>query len=98
LSNVQKTTFIPTLITTGQLAATKSAILMVMIGSLSCGVLAVLLSLMIGLSLIIAIPGLVVGAFFAFKYAMYDKSKARKEEDEEEEEREQKRKRKRRNR
>jgi H+/gluconate symporter-like permease len=65
-----------------------------MIGSLSCGVLAVFLSLMIGLSLIIAIPGLVIGAFFAFRYAMYDKSKARKEE----EEREQKRKRKRRNR
>ena len=87
-------TFILTLITSGDLAATKSAILMVMIGSLSCGVLAVLLWLMIGLSLIIAIPGLVIGAFFAFKYAMYDKSKARKEE----EEREQKRKRKRRNR
>ena len=78
-------------ITSGDLAATKSAILMVMIGSLSCGVLAVFLSLMIGLSLIIAIPGLVIGAFFAFRYAMYDKSKARKEE-----EREQKRKRKRR--
>jgi H+/gluconate symporter-like permease len=62
---------------------------MVMIGSLSCGVLAVFLSLMIGLSLIIAIPGLVIGAFFGFKYAMYDKSKAGKEE-----EREQKRKRK----
>jgi H+/gluconate symporter-like permease len=82
-------------ITSGDLATTKSAILMVMIGSLSCGVLAVFLSLMIGLSLIVAIPGLVVGAFFAFRYAMYDKSKARKEE---EEEREQKRKRKRRNR
>ncbi len=76
------------------LAETRSAILMVMIGSLSCGVLAVFLSLMIGLSLIVAIPGLVIGAFFAFRYAMYDKSKARKEE----EEREQKRKRKRRNR
>ncbi|MDQ3562445.1 MAG: hypothetical protein M3269_00935 [Thermoproteota archaeon] len=75
------------------MAATKSAILMVMIGSLSCGVLALFLSLMIGLSLIVAIPGLVIGAFFAFRYAMYDKSKARKEE-----EREQKRKRKRRNR
>jgi hypothetical protein len=61
-----------------------------MIGSLSCGVLAVFLSLMIGLSLIIAIPGLVIGAFFAFKYAMYDKSKAGKKD----EEREQKRKRK----
>ncbi len=93
---VQKTTFISTLIRRGDLGATKSAILMVMIGSLSCGILAVFLSLMVGLSLIIAIPGLVVGAFFAFRYTMYDKSKARKEE--EEEERGQKHKRKRRNR
>jgi Flp pilus assembly protein TadB len=77
------------------LAATKSAILMLMIGSLSCGVLAVFLSLLIGISLIIAMPGLVIGAFFAFRYAMYDKSKARKEEEKEEE---QKRKRKKRNR
>jgi Flp pilus assembly protein TadB len=77
------------------LAATKSAILMLMIGSLSCGVLAVFLSLLIGISLIIAMPGLVIGAFFAFRYAMYDKSKARKEEEEKEE---QKRKRRNRNR
>jgi hypothetical protein len=89
---LKKTTFILTLTTSGDLAATKSAILMVMIGSLSSGVLAVFLSLMIGLSLIVAIPGLVIGAFFAFKYAMYDKSKAGKEE-----KREQKRKRKGRN-
>jgi Flp pilus assembly protein TadB len=87
-------TFILTLITSADLAATKSAILMVMIGSITCGVLAVFLSLIIGLSLIIAIPGLVIGAFFAFRYAAYDKSKARKEE----EERDQKRKRKRHNR
>jgi hypothetical protein len=78
------------------LAATKSAILMLMIGSLSCGVLAVFLSLLIGISLIIAMPGLVIGAFFAFRYAMYDKSKARKEEEEKKEE--QKRKRRKRNR
>jgi Flp pilus assembly protein TadB len=81
------------IITSGDLAATRSAILMVMIGSLGCGLLAVFLSLMIELSLIIALPGLVIGAFFAFRYATYNKSKAR-----EEEEREQKRKRKRRNR
>jgi Flp pilus assembly protein TadB len=87
-------TFILTLITSADLAATRSAILMVMIGSLTCGILAVFLSLIIGLSLIIAIPGLVIGAFFAFRYAVYDKSKARKEE----EERDQKRKRKRHNR
>jgi Flp pilus assembly protein TadB len=78
------------------LAATKSAILMLMIGSLSCGVLAVFLSLLIGISLIIAMPGLVIGAFFAFRYVMYDKSKARKEEEEKKEE--QKRKRRKRNR
>jgi 4-hydroxybenzoate polyprenyltransferase len=76
------------------LAATKPAILMLMIGSLSCAVLAVFLGLLAGISLIIAIPGLVVGAFFAFRYAMYDRSKARKKEEEEE----QKRRRKRRNR
>jgi Flp pilus assembly protein TadB len=75
------------------LAATKPAILMLMIGSLSCGVLAIFLSLLVGISLIIAMPGLVIGAFFAFRYAMYDKSKASKKEEEEE----QKRKRKRRN-
>jgi Flp pilus assembly protein TadB len=76
-------TFIPTHITTGDLATTKSTILMVMIGSLSCGVLALSLSVMIGLSLIVAIPGLVIGAFFAFRYAMYDKSNARKKDEEE---------------
>jgi 4-hydroxybenzoate polyprenyltransferase len=76
------------------LAATKPAILMVMIGSLSCVVLAVFLWLLAGISLIIAMPGLVIGAFFCFRYAMYDKSKDRKKEEEEE----QKRKRKRRNR
>jgi len=87
-------TFILTAITSGSLAATKSAILMVMIGSLTCGVLAVLMSLMIGISLIIAMPGLIIGVFFAFRYALYDKSKVRKEKEEEN----QKRKGKRRNR
>jgi Flp pilus assembly protein TadB len=87
-------TFILTAITSASLAATKSAILMVMIGSLTCGVLAVLMSLMIGISLIIAMPGLIIGVFFAFRYALYDKSKARKEKEEEN----QKRKGKRRNR
>lgn len=86
----QKTTFISTLITSDDLAATKSAILTLMIGSLSCGVLAVFMSLFVGISIIIALPGLVIGAFFAFRYAMYDKSKARKEEEEEEQKRERK--------
>jgi Flp pilus assembly protein TadB len=61
------------------LAATKPAIMMVMIGSLSCGILAIFLSLLLGLSLIVAMPGLIIGAFFAFRYAMYDKSKASKQ-------------------
>ncbi len=63
------------------LAATKPAIMMVMIGSLSCGILAIFLSFLMGISLIIAMPGLIIGAFFAFKYAMYDRSKASKQEE-----------------
>jgi Flp pilus assembly protein TadB len=64
----------------GKLAATKSMILMLMIASFSCAVLAVFLSLLVGISLVIGIPGIVVGVFFAFRYAMYDKTKAREEE------------------
>jgi Flp pilus assembly protein TadB len=78
------------------LAATKPAILMLMIGSLCCAALAVFLSLLVGISLIIAVPGLVIGTFFAIRYVMYDKKKARNKEEEEEEE--QKRRRKRHNR
>ena len=65
------------------LAATKPAIMMVMIGSLSCGILAIFLWLLLGVSLIIAVPGLIIGAFFAFRYAMYDRSKAPKQKEEE---------------
>lgn len=65
------------------MAATKPAIMMVMIGSLSCGILAIFLSLLLGVSLIIAMPGLIIGAFFAFRYAMYDRSKASKQGEEE---------------
>jgi Flp pilus assembly protein TadB len=54
--------------------------LMLMIASFSCAVLAVFLSLLVGISLVIAIPGFVVGIFFAFRYAMYDRTKAREEE------------------
>lgn len=54
---------------------------MLMIASLASGGLAVLLALSIEASmLIISIPGFLVGAFFAFKYAMYDRSKAKEEE------------------
>jgi hypothetical protein len=56
---------------------------MLMVGSLSCGILAVFLYFLMGISLIIAMPGLFIGAFFAFRYAMYDKSKATKEQQEE---------------
>jgi hypothetical protein len=52
---------------------------MLMVGSISCGILAVLLSFLMGISLLIAMPGLIIGAFFAFRYAMYDKTKATKE-------------------
>jgi hypothetical protein len=65
------------------LAATKPAILMLMVGSLSCGVLAIFLSFLTGISLIIAMPGLVIGGFFAFRYATYDRNIAAKEEQEE---------------
>jgi hypothetical protein len=75
------------------LAATKPAILMLMVGSLSCGVLAIFLSFLMGISLIIAMPGLVIGGFFAFRYATYDRKIAAKEGQEED----QKSKRKRRN-
>jgi hypothetical protein len=55
---------------------------MLMIASLASGVLSVLFALYIGLgqSLVISIPGFVVGAFFAFKYATYDRSRRKEEE------------------
>lgn len=55
---------------------------MLMIASLASGALAILLALYIGSGqmLIIATPGFVVGAFFAFKYATFDRSKRRQEE------------------
>jgi len=64
------------------LAATKSMVLMLMIASLASGVLALLLSLSIRADsmMIISIPGFVVGAFFAFKYVMFDRSRAKQEE------------------
>lgn len=57
-------------------------LLMLMIASLASGALAVLLALSVGggSMLIISAPGFVVGAFFAFKYAIYDRSKAKEEE------------------
>jgi hypothetical protein len=56
-------------------------ILLFMIASLASGGMALLLALSIGgLMLIISAPGFIVGAFFAFRYAMFDRSKAKQEE------------------
>ena len=57
-------------------------ILMLMIASLASGGLALLLALSIGggSMMIISVPGFIVGAFFAFRYAMFDKSRAKQEE------------------
>ena len=80
MSETQKIAFILSSAKLGKLGATKSLILMLMIASFSCAVLALFLSLLVGISLVISIPGFVVGVFFAFRYAMYDKTKAREEE------------------
>jgi predicted membrane protein len=53
---------------------------MLMMASFSCAILALLLSMLVGISLVIALPGFVVGIFFALKYLMYEKTKAREEE------------------
>jgi xanthine/uracil permease len=54
---------------------------MLMIASFASGALAILLALSVGQGMLIAsIPGFVVGGFFAFRYAMYDRSKAKEEE------------------
>ena len=67
--------------TLSELVATKSNVLMLMIASLASGVMAVLLALTAAPSLIfISIPGFAVGAFFAIKYATFDKSRTRQEE------------------
>jgi hypothetical protein len=55
---------------------------MLMIASFASGALAILLALSVGEGsmLLTSIPGFVVGGFFAFRYAMYDRSKAKEEE------------------
>lgn len=84
-------TFILKLIISSQLAATKSAILMLMIASLSCGILAVFLAFLAGISTIIALPGLVIAVFFAYRYAVYNRTKGRGEGGEQEHKRSRKR-------
>lgn len=53
-----------------------------MIASFASGGLAVLLALFVGGGpmMIISLPGFLVGGFFAFKYATFDRSKAKEEE------------------
>jgi hypothetical protein len=55
---------------------------MLMIASLASGALAILLAISVRESslLMVSAPGFIVGGFFAFKYAMYDRKKAREEE------------------
>jgi hypothetical protein len=57
-------------------------VLMLMIASFASGGLAVLLALSVGVGsmLIISAPGFIVGAFFAFRYATFDRSNAKQEE------------------
>ena len=64
------------------MAATKSMLLMLMIASLASAGMAVLLALLVAdrSMLYISAPGFMVGAFFALKYATYDRSKAKEEE------------------
>jgi hypothetical protein len=52
-----------------------------MIASVASGILGIVLSLAVGTSLwFISIPGFLVGAFFAFKYVTFDRSRKRAEE------------------
>ena len=55
--------------------------LMMMIACFASGALALLLAFAGGRTfMLFSIPGLVVGAFFAFKYFTFDKNKAKQEE------------------
>lgn len=55
--------------------------LMMMIACFASGALAILLAFVGGRTFMLySIPGFVIGAFFAFKYATFDKKKAKQEE------------------
>lgn len=64
------------------MAVTKQVTFMFMIASLASGGLAFLLAAAARDSSLatFSIPGFIVGAFFAYKYAVFDKKKAREEE------------------
>ena len=55
--------------------------LMMMIACFASGALAILLAFVGGRTFMFySIPGFIIGGFFAYKYATYDKKKARQEE------------------
>ena len=63
------------------MAATKTSLLMLMIACFASGALAFMLAAAAGSSFVIySIPGLAIGAFFAWKYATFDKNKLKEEE------------------
>lgn len=64
------------------MATSKPVLLMLMIACLSSAALAILLSIYVGSGqmLITAAPGFIIGAFFAFKYALFDRSAKKQEE------------------
>lgn len=73
---------IPSSARVGDLGVSKQVTLMFMIAAFASGGLAILLAFAVrDLSLAtVSIPGFVVGAFFAFKYVIFDKKKAHEEE------------------
>ena len=63
------------------MAASKPVLVMFMIASFASGVGAFLLAVAAGSQFVFySIPGFVIGAFFAIRYAMFDRNKAREEE------------------
>lgn len=66
----------------GDLAVAKQVTLMFMLASFASGGMAILLAAAAGSSsfLMFSAPGFIIGAFFAYKYAVFDKKKTREEE------------------
>lgn len=64
------------------MAVPKQVTFMFMIASVVSGAMVVLLAAFVGNSSLImfSAPGFIIGAFFAYKYAVYDRKKAREEE------------------
>jgi hypothetical protein len=64
------------------LAASKPVLLLLAVACFASGILAIPLALYLGSGpmLIIAAPGFIVGAFFALKYATFDRTKRKQEE------------------